>query len=320
MPDLSVILCTHNPRPDYLRRTLDSLKVQTLPTARWELLLIDNASAEPLADAWDLTWHPNARSVREDGLGLTRARLCGIRESRADLLVFVDDDNVLAPDFLEQILKIVARHPQLTVFGAGILEPEFEVPPPAELSELLFMLALRRVASPCWSNNPQDSACRPYGAGLCVHRDVAGKFVQFIERLKTSVVFGRRGKQQLFQNEDDLFSWVAVESGRGFGIFPELKITHLISAGRLTKNYFLRLIFYGTISHWILQYLLAGNQPAKISFFRIFHIALHGMRHGLFSMRCQWAWARGEDKAAHVISEKQLSPGIVRKSFAVKPD
>ena len=30
-------------------------------------------------------------------------------------------------------------------------------------------------------------------------------------------------------NYDDLFSWAAVLSGRGFGLFPELQLTHLIS-------------------------------------------------------------------------------------------
>src|ERR1022692_4717847 len=97
----SVIICTHNPRPDYLRRTLDALKAQTLPKEQWELLLIDNASKEPLADTWDLSWHPQARHIREEALGLTRARLCGISQSKGELLVFVDDDNVLSADYLE---------------------------------------------------------------------------------------------------------------------------------------------------------------------------------------------------------------------------
>ena len=92
---ISVIICSHNPRPEYLRRTLEALKAQTLPTKDWELLLVDNASKEPLAGRFDLSWHPNARHVRENELGLTTARLRGIREAHSDLLVFVDDDNVL---------------------------------------------------------------------------------------------------------------------------------------------------------------------------------------------------------------------------------
>jgi glycosyltransferase involved in cell wall biosynthesis len=36
----TIIICTHNPRRDYLQRTLESLKAQTLSRDRWEFLLI----------------------------------------------------------------------------------------------------------------------------------------------------------------------------------------------------------------------------------------------------------------------------------------
>ena len=98
MAFVSVIICTHNPRPDAFRRVLDSLAAQTLPKAQWELLLVDNASDDRLEPRWPLSWHSNARHVREDQLGLTAARLRGIRESRGDVLIYVDDDNVLAAD------------------------------------------------------------------------------------------------------------------------------------------------------------------------------------------------------------------------------
>jgi len=37
---LTVLIYTHNHRPDYLRRTLEALRVQTLPGSDWELLTI----------------------------------------------------------------------------------------------------------------------------------------------------------------------------------------------------------------------------------------------------------------------------------------
>src|SRR6266436_6280424 len=102
---LSVIICTHNPRSDYLRRCIEGLRCQKLPYDRWELLVVDNRSDEPLADRIDLSWHPDPHIIREEVLGLTPARLRGIRESMGDLLVFVDDDNVLDVDFLEGAVR-----------------------------------------------------------------------------------------------------------------------------------------------------------------------------------------------------------------------
>ena len=140
---ISVILCTHNPRGHYLRRTLDSLRAQTLPQERWEFLLVDNASEASLAGEWDLAWHPGARHVREEELGLIAARLRGIREASGELLVFVDDDNVVSPDYLQKAQEIGANYPFLGVFGAGALNPEFEATPDQELVPHLGLLALR---------------------------------------------------------------------------------------------------------------------------------------------------------------------------------
>lgn len=103
---ISVIVCTHNPRRDYLDKVLESLKSQTLPIEQWELLLIDNASNKLCASEINLNWHPTARHIREEQLGLTHARLRGIREAKAGTLIFVDDDNVLDHKYLENTVKI----------------------------------------------------------------------------------------------------------------------------------------------------------------------------------------------------------------------
>jgi glycosyltransferase involved in cell wall biosynthesis len=88
----SVIICAHNPREASLRRTLEALGRQSLSKEEWELLVIDNASKEPLAPRFDLSWHPNARHMVENEVGLSPAWLRGMREARSDLLIFVDDD------------------------------------------------------------------------------------------------------------------------------------------------------------------------------------------------------------------------------------
>src|ERR1700746_4111324 len=104
MVTASVVICSHNPRPQYLRRVLDALRNQTLPKERWELLLVDNASTDSLATAWDLSWHRLGRHIRERELGIARARLRGIKATQTELIVFVDDDNVLAPDYLSEAI------------------------------------------------------------------------------------------------------------------------------------------------------------------------------------------------------------------------
>ena len=307
--DVSVVVCAHNPRPDYLRRVLTALDEQTLTKTDWELLIVDSASRERLADVYDLSWHPRGRHVREDRLGLTTARLRGIHETRGDLLVFVDDDNVLAADFLEAASAIYRNYTYLGTFGAGRLQPEFEVEPPPEVAACEPMLAVRTISSARWSNNPSDAEAIPWGAGLCVGRRVADSYPQFLERLGAEVtaLLGRSG-HDLYCGEDDVFSWVAASLGSGFGIFPELRVTHLIPANRLNRRHLLRLVHDHAMSHGVLQYRLTGERPPRIGSVTCVHLLLHGFKNGRFSMQRQWAASRGASKAARFIVEARLQP------------
>jgi len=234
---LSVIICAHNPRPDYLRRTLDGIKAQTLPMEQWELMLIDNGSKEPLAPVWDLSWHPHARHIREEELGTVNARLRGVREFQGELLVFVDDDNVLKSDYLAVMANKLKDYPRIGCFGAGVLEPEFEQEPAPELRSHTACLALRTVTKPQWSNMMEDLII-PWGAGMGVRRVVAEKFAVDVQNSPIRKLLGRTGSN-LNSCEDDEFAWIACELGLGKGLFPNLQVTHLIGRKRVEKNYLL---------------------------------------------------------------------------------
>ena len=306
MRDISAIICTHNPHRDHLRRTLEALRAQTFCTDRWELLIVDNASTPPVADSCELSWHKQGRHVREESLGLTSARMRGLKNASGKLLVFVDDDNVLDPGYLQEAWAIAAQCPWLGVFGAGVLEPEFEIPPPADINPYLQMLALRTVAEPAWSTDPNDARVIPWGAGLCLTRGVAALYQQIVARADITCVLDRKG-DNLFSGGDDLFSWVAAFAGRGFGIFPRLRATHLISADRLTREYFVKLIRDRAFSNSVLYYALTGLQP-RLKWTRYLRLLLRGLRHGPFAMRCQWAAYVGQDTAAQFIGDRRLQP------------
>ncbi|HTR43348.1 MAG TPA: glycosyltransferase [Pseudomonadales bacterium] len=232
---ISVIICSHNPRENYLRRVLDALRAQTLPAKEWELLLIDNASAEPLAGRFDLSWHPNGRHMREDKIGLTPARLRGIAESKGDLLVFVDDDNVLRADYLQACQKISADYPQLGAWGGSCL-PEFEVEPSAEVRPWLAGLLVEKLDKPVWIKIPQGGPALPPGAGMAVRRNVAVHYREQVLRDPLRQALGRTGKR-LAAGEDSDMAMCSRAFDLGTGRFPELELTHLIPARRVTLEY-----------------------------------------------------------------------------------
>jgi glycosyltransferase involved in cell wall biosynthesis len=238
-PALSVIICTHNPRRDYLDKVLKALMSQTLPTEQWELLLVDNASDELLSLEIDLTWHSQSRHIREEQLGLTPARIRGIKEAVADILVFVDDDNVLDKDYLKVALNISKDWPILGAWGGQII-PKFEEPPPDWTKPYWWMLAIREFERDKWSNLLHNYETTPCGAGLCVRKVVAQKYAELIPSDLRRASLDRKGKQLLGCGDIDLAltSW---DINLGTGQFVSLKLTHLMPKNRLQEEYLARL-------------------------------------------------------------------------------
>lgn len=79
--------------------------------------------------------------VREEELGLSVARRRGIREARGEIVVFVDDDNVLAPDYLDHARSIM-QDASIGALG-GVGTPLFEdgASPPAHFYDFTAWLA-----------------------------------------------------------------------------------------------------------------------------------------------------------------------------------
>jgi glycosyltransferase involved in cell wall biosynthesis len=258
---ISVIICTHNPREDYLRRVLKALDLQTLCKDLWELLLIDNASAESLSEKYDLSWHPNARHVREEELGLTPTRIRGIRETCADILVFVDDDNVLAPDYLDQAFKIAHERSWVGAF-CGNIEPEFECEPEPGLGNLVDWVGVVRVKEEKWALGTAAIAQQycPIGAGMVIRRCVA---VHYAELLKSNPIrkkLDRRGTALLCHGDTDM-ALSACDLGMAVGRFPTLQIIHLIPARRTKEEYIFRLIEDAAFSDGLFMYIREGKVP-----------------------------------------------------------
>ncbi len=236
---LSVVVPCHNPQRGYLARVMDALRGQTLPQTDWELVVVDNASDPPLSDWVDVSWHAGGRVVRETRLGLTPARLRGFSESHAPLIVMVDDDNLLATDYLEQAARIAQEKPFLGAFG-GAVNPEYEVAPARKLRTYLTMLGVRDVPFSVWSNDQNHWASTPIGGGMCLRKEVAAVYERVLEEDALRQILDRQGTSLVSGGDIDLV-FTGLSLGLGMGVFRELQLTHLIPAHRLEAAYLLRL-------------------------------------------------------------------------------
>jgi hypothetical protein len=297
----SVIICAHNPRSDYFARVLTSLRDQTFPLGNWELLIIDNASKVPLARDWDISWHPTARHIVESEVGLAVARRRGIREACADLIVFVDDDNVLDKTYLTQAVGIGRDWPSLGAWGSGSIQADFEVKPSESVMEFLPYLALRETASPQWSNVASCVQAMPWGAGLCVRKAVAAAYCQSCERSSIQIS-DRVGTTDLLSGGDKEIAFVCCTQGFGFGIFPELRITHLIPRHRISEKYLIQVIGGTVISDILLDYKWLNITPASPLGVRVLLSVLKTLLiHSGIDRRVRFASVRALAKANRII-------------------
>jgi glycosyltransferase involved in cell wall biosynthesis len=274
-PAVSVVIPTHNPRHDYLARVVDALRQQTLPCEQWEVIFVDNGSKQPLAadqetkspkdeesqsrkdslrkTEIDLSWHPKARVVREERLGLTNARLRGFAETTGEVVVLVDDDNVLAPDYLEQVVRIAEELPFVGTWS-GAIELEFEPGGPEPARELRHLLCERVVEQDLWSNDASHFRATPWGAGECIRREVATAYADKVAKEPRRRQLDLQGEQLVYGGDTDI-AYTGLEMGLGMGVFATLRITHLTPASRCTEEYLLKNYeahaYSEVLHHWV---------------------------------------------------------------------
>jgi glycosyltransferase involved in cell wall biosynthesis len=283
---------THNPNMETLGKVLDALRRQTLPLAEWELIVIDNASNPPLEKRIDLGWHPRSRCLQEKRRGVFHARSRGLRECRGRIIIGVDDDNVLDPNYVAEALRIAEEWPALGAWG-GQIKPVWEAPPSDDMLPWIQHLALCEFDTPAWSSFVHDWTV-PYGAGMCVRSEVVPAFLEGRSARALSTRFGRNGRSMV-SGEDQLLAYAATTMGLGVGKFPSLVLHHLIPRQRVDPDYLVKAAQGNSHAALLLQ-LIHRTEEARFStrvwpMFKVFAglLFLRGMRR-----RMVWAEAFGQ--------------------------
>lgn len=316
MLKLSVIICTHNPRKEYLDQTLRGLEVQDLQIEEWELVVVDNASDEPVEDRWNVDWHPNGRIIVEPELGLTPARVRGIRETTADLLIYVDDDMILEPNYLTQALTIAEEYPFLGIWG-GNLKGGYEVDPPETIMRYIERLAVREVRQVRWSNIRLWETT-PSGAGMVVRRDIADQYAKEALLNPLKKFLSRKGESLSSGGEIDI-AYRAIGMGYGSGLFPQLSATHLLPAHRLTESYMLRLQEANGFSGVVISQIYGEGipeieKPTLITLRKIIH-RFTGKR---FRLQMTLAALKGQERARKLLSEIDKNEEVLWKLHSLR--
>lgn len=203
--------------------------------------MVDNASTDETSDIVSefSTGHPNisVRVVKEQKLGTGYARQRGMKEALHDLILFVDDDNWLDPDYLSVVAETMRRNPGIAALG-GMSSAHCEGPEPHWLTKYQEWYAV---------TGPPSEAARLmsvdflWTAGSTFRREA----VERVRSLKLPfLVAGRRGTSLDAGEDEELCHLIRLSGGQLFR-HPGLHFRHYLPSRRLTWDYLRRLNYAG---------------------------------------------------------------------------
>ena len=264
---VSVVICCYN-SAGVIIPTIKALAAQRVPPGiMYEVILVDNNCTDNTVQLAEDIWKKENRPyplriIKETEPGLIYARKTGVFSASNDILLFVDDDNILEPDWIERLQDMYSRWPDVGAIG-GYIEPLFEGeeegiwkrPPWFEnFSNMYACTAIHE--------NPGVSAFKQtlYGAGLSIRTQVIRSLFD------SPLPFFLVGRTQNILNRGDDSEICLRIALMGWKLWYEntLKMKHYILRHRVNWEYVLQARKGGGYADIILKIycdLLEGNTP-----------------------------------------------------------
>jgi GT2 family glycosyltransferase len=135
---ISVVIPTHN-RADALDRTLSNLSKQQFQEA-WEAIVVNNLCTDDTDTIVQSRSFPVPLQLvhRDDIPGPSAARNAGAAHARGTYLLFIDNDILVEPDFLQRHLHSLERYPGFWIVGQVVNLPEMDATPFGRYRKSLF--------------------------------------------------------------------------------------------------------------------------------------------------------------------------------------
>lgn len=226
-PDYTVVICTRN-RADVLPQCLDALAANAFDKSRYEAIVVDNGSADgtpAVLEAEGRRGRLPLRALSEPRPGVCRARNVAIAAGRGRYFLFLDDDALAAPKWLEGFDRHIQTRGSLIVQGR--IWTRFLAPPPDWFDNEWL---------PRLGHLDLGEEVRPYDAhfhsgNLAVAREVFDRAGGFREDL---------GPGASGLGDDTEFGMRALGTGFSALYEPHAEVYHLVPPERLAFRAFMR--------------------------------------------------------------------------------
>lgn len=235
---ITLAICTYN-NSQLLERTLEKLEQQKVKeTLEWSAIVVDNNSTDhtqEIAQTYiDRGLIPQLRYVQEKQQGLAYARRRAIAETQSPWIALIDDDCWLSPDWVEQAVDFLKKHPQAGAIG-GKVELLWEVPP-----EAINIQQQKSLSAQDWGDFPVQLPSKGWtylvGAGLLIRRQA----IQDSGWLELGTLVDRCERKLTSGGDIEMVLRIR-KAGYELWYTPALKLQHYIPKTRMSAEYLYRL-------------------------------------------------------------------------------
>jgi glycosyltransferase involved in cell wall biosynthesis len=224
--NVTVAICTYN-RAALLRQALAGMVQQDYPRGTYEILVVDNNSSDDThAVVASFAGSPTPpRTVVETRQGANFARNRALVEARGEIIVYADDDILVAPSWLRLLVApfFDASHPRIGAIAGEVL-PVFPNGCPDWVGGFHGPQALRMDTGPIAPTRV------PMSANLAFRRTVLRELGGFDTALT-------REGGALFSADENVIMRKLHGAGYEVWFVPEARVQHQMPANRTTFRY-----------------------------------------------------------------------------------
>ena len=113
---ISVVIPLYN-KEKYITETIQSVLAQTFK--EYEIVIVDDGSTDRSVNEVEKFDDKRIRIISQKNAGVSAARNRGIKESKFDLIAFLDADDLWKNDFLETMMVLQKKYKDCSVFAVN---------------------------------------------------------------------------------------------------------------------------------------------------------------------------------------------------------
>ncbi len=258
---VSIIICCYNSEK-VIEKSLTSILNQK-SSIPYELIIVDNNCSDNTISMVNKIYKESCvtipmRVIKESVPGVGYARKRGFAETKYTYISFIDDDNIIANDWIDIVYDLFKKNPEIGIFGSS--------------NKALFLDSVE----PEWFDKVKGAyACDSqgadlqeltvsrkyvYGAGMSIRREV----LEAVYAIDLPLYLSGRKGGKLLSGDDSELGMRAILLGYRMYCSDRLKLKHIMLEERLNWSYFQKMSEGHSQSSIILQIysrLIQGSRP-----------------------------------------------------------